>query len=103
MFIHLLFHIPPIPGVRSKELATEPTRLSRVANCKFCNAKRFYSEPPTVCCSEGEISLISYPIFTELTTLLLSTQKKLWNSKNVYALITIILHLQHLQENMIAN
>lgn len=27
-------------------------------NCEFCNAKRIYLEPPTFCCSLGEINLL---------------------------------------------
>ncbi|XP_073305878.1 uncharacterized protein [Primulina huaijiensis] len=38
-------------------IVTSPDLLHDVPNCEFCDAKRIYLEPPTFCCSSGEINL----------------------------------------------
>ncbi|XP_071913897.1 uncharacterized protein [Coffea arabica] len=40
------------------EIPHEATTLPNVPNCEHCGAKRFYLEPPSFCCSGGEISLV---------------------------------------------
>lgn len=41
-----------------KSVVNSPELLPNVQNCEFCNAKRIYLEPPTFCCSLGEINLL---------------------------------------------
>nr|XP_027082380.1 uncharacterized protein LOC113704703 [Coffea arabica] len=40
------------------EIPHEAITLPDVPNCHHCGAKRFYLEPPSFCCSGGEISLV---------------------------------------------
>lgn len=52
-------------------IANTPDLLPTVPNCEFCCAKRIYLEPPTFCCSLGEIKLLETEMPSELAQLYL--------------------------------
>lgn len=53
-------------------IVNTPDLLPNVPNCKCCGAKRIYAEPPTFCCSLGEINLLPSEMPYELAQMYLS-------------------------------
>ncbi|XP_027171842.1 uncharacterized protein LOC113771461 [Coffea eugenioides] len=47
---------------RIDEIAKESLLLPDALDCQYCGAKRFYLEPPSFCCSQGEISIVAPPM-----------------------------------------
>ncbi|KAG5563862.1 hypothetical protein RHGRI_000157 [Rhododendron griersonianum] len=48
---------------------SQPHELRSMANCRFCQAKRFQNEPPTFCCHNGEVVLTSPSVPSNLRNL----------------------------------
>ncbi|XP_027171707.1 uncharacterized protein LOC113771310 [Coffea eugenioides] len=44
---------------RIEVIPDAPLLLPDAPDCQYCGAKRFYLEPPTFCCSKGEISIVA--------------------------------------------
>ncbi|KAG5531059.1 hypothetical protein RHGRI_025874 [Rhododendron griersonianum] len=66
-------------GQRLQEVhLSQPHELRTMANCRFCQGKRFQYEPPTFCCHNGEVVLTSPSIPSRL--------RNLFNSQTVEAL-----------------
>nr|XP_027086673.1 uncharacterized protein LOC113708416 [Coffea arabica] len=53
-----LQHVPSRLS-RLENIPTQSAILPPTPNCEHCGAKRFPSEPPSFCCSEGEISVVA--------------------------------------------
>nr|XP_027093608.1 uncharacterized protein LOC113714009 [Coffea arabica] len=45
---------------RIDHIPDAPLLLPNAPDCQYCGAKRFYLEPPTFCCSKGEISIVAH-------------------------------------------
>ncbi|XP_071921822.1 uncharacterized protein [Coffea arabica] len=52
-------HHPPSRLALLENVPTESLLLPTAPNYEHCGAKRFHSEPPSFCCSEGEISIVA--------------------------------------------
>ncbi|XP_027171551.1 uncharacterized protein LOC113771129 [Coffea eugenioides] len=47
---------------RIDEIPKESLLLPDAPDCQYCGAKRFHLEPPSFCCSQGEISIVAPPM-----------------------------------------
>ncbi|KAG5565447.1 hypothetical protein RHGRI_001363 [Rhododendron griersonianum] len=60
-------------GQRLQEVhLSQPHELRTMANCQFCQGKRFQYEPPTFCCHNGEVVLTSPSVPSRLRNLFTS-------------------------------
>nr|XP_027122232.1 uncharacterized protein LOC113739192 [Coffea arabica] len=50
--------------------------LPRVPDCQHCGAKRFHLEPPSFCCSGGEISIVAPPMPYDLKRLFIGNDEE---------------------------
>ncbi|XP_071905593.1 uncharacterized protein [Coffea arabica] len=77
------------------ERTTSGSSLSRLANisnaslvlpdapdCEHCGAKRFHLEPPTFCCSGGEISIVAPPMPYDLKRLFIGNDEESAHFRN---------------------
>nr|XP_027067565.1 uncharacterized protein LOC113693193 [Coffea arabica] len=80
---------------QKSERAPSASYLSRLANisfaslalpdapdCQHCGAKRFHLEPPTFCCSGGEISIVAPPMPYDLKRLFIGNDEESAHFRN---------------------
>ncbi|XP_027152040.1 uncharacterized protein LOC113752100 [Coffea eugenioides] len=61
---------------RLSNIPDAPLILPDAPNCEHCGAKRFHLEPPSFCCSGGEISIVAPPMPYDLKRLFIGNDEE---------------------------